>query len=187
MSSMNHQIIKDFGLVHYIVKVRLGGYSGIRKAFAGVPCSPPSKSVITSWKASDTLPAWTIQRLCEAAEVDPIELLQLMERRELIKRAGAEADAIPSTVFDWTPSPLTRVKEDGLFAALVPDVRGKMTELHRLMADVRLPYSAISKWKLLDSIPIWALLRVCRWAKANPVDVLRIYEEREVEKRTKQQ
>ena len=187
MSSMNYQIIKDFGLVHYLVKVRLGGYSGIRKAFAGLPSNPPSKSVITSWKASDTIPAWTIRRLCEAAEVDPIELLQLMERREVIKRVDAEADAVPPTVFDWTPSPLTRVKEDGLFAALVPDVRGKMTELHHLMDDVHLPYSAISKWKALDSIPTWAILRVCRWAKADPIEVLRIYEYREVKKRTKQQ
>lgn len=182
---MDKQLINDFGLVHYIVKIRLGGYSGVRKAFEGLPCEPPSRSTITSWKESDALPAWTILRLCEAAGVSPIEVLQLVERRELLKRVGDEADKIPTTVFDWTPSPLTRLNEDGLFASLVPDVRGKMTELHRLMSDVHLPYSAVSHWKILDSIPVWALLRVCRWAKADPIEVLQLYEDREVEKRVK--
>lgn len=185
--TLDRQLVKDFGLVHYIVKVRLGGYSGVRLAFAGLPCDPPHRSSITEWKKWDSLPPWTVLRLCSAATVDPIEVLQIIERREITKRAGDRAKDISGTEFDWVPSKLTKLKQVGLFASLVPDVRGKQTDLHKQFEDVGLPYSALSAWKRIDSIPLWALLRVCRWAKADPVEVLQHYEDREVEARTKQQ
>lgn len=182
---MDQQLLDEFGLVHYIVKVRLGGYSGVRQAFADCTCDPPAKTSITEWKRTDSLPAWTILRLCKAADVDPIEVLKRLEQKELRARAPQGVAINPPTEMDWVPQPLTDLSTEGIYKSLVPDTRGAAVELAGLFEDVSLPYHVVAGWKARNSIPAWALLRVCRWAGADPLQILQYIEDKEVEARAK--
>jgi hypothetical protein len=186
-STMDRQLVDEFGLVHYIVKMRLGGYSGVRRAFAQCLCGPPPKSSLANWSRTKTLPAWTILQLCKAAEVDPIEVLQVLEETEFRSRQPVGAEAAELTRYDWEPTPLKTLYVEGVYGALVPDTRGKAAEVASLFEDISLPYPVVAGWKARNMIPAWALLRVCRWAKADPLQVLKYIEDKEVAAKAKQQ
>lgn len=60
-------------------------------------------------------------------------------------------------------------------------------EVASLFEDISLPYPVVAGWKARNMIPAWALLRVCRWAKADPLQVLKYIEDKEVAAKAKQQ